>query len=254
MNGYGIVLAFATAVLSGLVGTFALMKKMALAGDVVSHLALPGLGLAFLWHFDPLLGAAGTLAIGIALIDRLQRRTGFATDAAIGVIFVAGLALGTLLTPREDLIDALFGGFEPLSMVRFVAGIAGCAIVAAALFLMRDRLILIIFSPDVATSLGIGVARVNFLFLCAFGLTVLLGLQYLGALLVGAMIIVPAAIGRRIGRTLDQCLLISAAAGFAAVAIGIAAAARWHLAQGPAIVGAVTLLFAFSLVYREKTP
>jgi len=253
MSTYAIVLALATAVVSGIVGSFALMKRMALAGDVVSHLALPGLGAAFLWHFDPLLGAAATLAIGIALIDRLQRRTRLGTDIAIGVVFVAGLAAGTLLTPREDLIDALFGGFAPLSMPHFIAGIAGCAVIAIALYALRDRLVLIIFSPDVATSLGIDVARVNFVFLALFGLTVLLGLQHLGALLVGAMIIVPAAIGRRLARTLDRCLLIAAAAGMTSVAIGISAAARWHLAQGPAIVGAATLLFVVSLGYRGKT-
>jgi len=253
MSTYAIVLALATAMVSGIVGSFALMKRMALAGDVVSHLALPGLGAAFLWHFDPMLGAAATLAIGIALIDRLQRRTRFGTDIAIGVVFVAGLAAGTLLTPREDLIDALFGGFAPLSMPHFIAGIAGCAVIAIALYALRDRLVLIIFSPDVATSLGIDVARINFVFLALFGLTVLLGLQHLGALLVGAMIIVPAAIGRRLARTLDRCLLIAAAAGMMSVAVGIAAAARWHLAQGPAIVGAATLLFAVSLGYRGKT-
>ena len=92
---------------SGLVGSFALMKRMTLAGDVVSHFALPGLGLAFLWHLNPLHGAAVTLAIGIVLIDQLQRRTGLTTETAIGVIFVAALAIGTLVTPTEDLIDAL---------------------------------------------------------------------------------------------------------------------------------------------------
>ncbi|MGZ7078226.1 MAG: metal ABC transporter permease, partial [Thermoanaerobaculia bacterium] len=57
---YTITLALATAAIAGIVGSFALMKRMTLAGDVISHLALPGLGAAFLWHINPLAGAAAT--------------------------------------------------------------------------------------------------------------------------------------------------------------------------------------------------
>jgi len=61
---YSIILAFLFAVAAGLVGSFALMKRMILAADVISHVALPGLGLAFLWHFNPLLGGGATLFLG----------------------------------------------------------------------------------------------------------------------------------------------------------------------------------------------
>ena len=247
---YPLVLALATAAVSGIVGSFALMKRMTLAGDAVSHLALPGLGLALLWRIQPLAGAAATLAVGILLIDRLQRRSGLATETSIGVVFTAGLALGTLLTPREDLIDALFGGFTPLSLRGFLLGIAGCMVVGFALFAMRERLILIIFSPDIARSVGIAVERVNLLFLAAFGLTILLGLHYLGALLVGAIIIVPAATGRRLARTLQSFILISAAAAVLSVAIGFVVAMRWQLEQGPAIAAAAATIFAISLVKK----
>ncbi|MGZ4779954.1 MAG: metal ABC transporter permease [Thermoanaerobaculia bacterium] len=247
---YTITLALATAAIAGIVGSFALMKRMTLAGDVISHLALPGLGAAFLWHINPLAGAAATLAIGIVLIDRLQRRTGLATETSIGVVFVAGLEIGTLITPREDLIDALFGGFAPPSLRGFIAGMAGCLVVAGAMFALRDRLILIIFSPDVAQSIGIPVDRINLAYLGLFGLTILLSLQHLGALLVGAMIIVPAAVGRHLARSLRQFVFLSAAAGVVAVAIGFAVAARWHLVPGPTIVASAACLFGISLLKR----
>ena len=54
---YGIILALLFAIAAGLVGSFALMKRMLLASDVISHVALPGIGLAFLFGFSPLLGA-----------------------------------------------------------------------------------------------------------------------------------------------------------------------------------------------------
>src|SRR5450756_2169271 len=106
---YSIILALATALAAGIVGSFALMKRMSLAGDVVSHIALPGLGLALLFHINPLVGAAAALMLGTVLIWRLEKEATLTTDVAIGVIFTAALAIGTLVTPSEDLIEALFG-------------------------------------------------------------------------------------------------------------------------------------------------
>lgn len=245
-----IVLGLATALVSGLVGSFALMKKMTLAGDVVSHFALPGLGLAFLWGINPLVGAGATLAIGIGMIDALQRRSGLATETAIGVVFVAALAIGTLLTPQEDLIDALFGGFDPVTKQGFILGLIGCAVVLATIYAIRNRLILIIFSSDLARSANINVDRINLIYLGAFGLTILLGVRFLGALLVGAMIIVPGAIGRQLAKTLDAFLIASSAAAMLSVGAGFAISAHWHLTLGPTIVGVASVLFALSLLKR----
>lgn len=246
-----VILGLATALVSGLVGSFALMKRMTLAGDVVSHFALPGLGLAFLWGINPLVGAGATLAIGIILIDALQRRSGLATETAIGVVFVAALAIGTLLTPKEDLIDALFGGFGAITEAGFILGLIGCAIVLATIYAIRNRLILIIFSSDLARSASIQVDRINLIYLASFGLTILLGVRFLGALLVGAMIIVPGAIGRQLAKTLDAFLIASSAAGMLSVGAGFAIAAHWHLALGPTIVGVAAALFALSLLKRS---
>jgi len=104
---------------------------MLLAGDVISHVALPGLGLAFLLHFNPLLGGGGTLFLGTLLIWKLQKNTGFSTDAMIGVVFATSVAIGAALTPKEDLVEALFGKFELLSSIAFtIECIAVLAIIA----------------------------------------------------------------------------------------------------------------------------
>jgi ABC-type Mn2+/Zn2+ transport system permease subunit len=245
---FAVVLGLLSALVAGLVGSFALMKRMTLAGDVISHLALPGLGLAFLWHYPPLAGAAATLAIGIVLIHQLQRRSGLIPESAIGVVFVAALAIGTLVTPAEDLIDSLFGGFGEITAAGFALGVVGCIVVAATIYLLRHQLILGIFSPDLARSLKIDLDRANFLYLCSFALTVLLGLHFLGALLVGAMIIVPPAVARRIAGTLDAFLLLSSLTSMVAVGLGFAISMRWHLALGPTIVAVASAIFMASLL------
>ncbi len=249
-SAYAIVLGLATALAAGVVGSFGLMKRMTLAGDVVSHLALPGLGAAFLWKVNPIAGAAVTVALGIVLIHQLERRSGLAIETAIGVVFVAALAAGALLTPREDLIDALFGGFGAIRTIELAIGLLGCAAVIGTLYAMRHKLILIIFSPDIARSLKIDVDRVNFLYLCTFGATILIGLRFLGALLVGAMIIVPAATARRLATSLNRFIVLSAAISMLSVGAGFIAARYSHLALGPCIVGVASAMFALSLLKR----
>src|SRR5438477_8121758 len=182
---YSIILVLLTALAAGLVGSFALMKRMSLAGDVISHVALPGLGIALLLHVNPLIGAAATLLIGTVLIWRLQQGGTLTTDVAIGVIFTAALAIGTLVTPSEDLIEALFGGFQSLTAFWFLLGVVAVLLIVAFVFTFRHQLILTLFSPELAAATGVNVARLNLYFLLMFSLTVLLVLRFLGALLVG---------------------------------------------------------------------
>ncbi len=94
---YGIILPVFGAAAAGLVGAFALMKRTVLAGDVMSHITIPGLGLAILWKINPLIGGGATLFIGILLIWMLQRKTERSAEAAIGILFASSFALGALL-------------------------------------------------------------------------------------------------------------------------------------------------------------
>src|ERR1051326_5956949 len=158
---YSIILVLLTAVAAGLVGSFALMKRMTLAGDVVSHIALPGLGIAFLLKINPMFGAAVALFLGTILIWHLQKRATMTTDVAIGVIFTAALAIGTVLTPSEDLIEALFGGFQSLNAIWFIAGLIAVSIIVGFVLVFRHKLILTLFSPELAAATGINVSRLN---------------------------------------------------------------------------------------------
>src|SRR5262245_34174967 len=91
-----LILALLTALAAGLIGSFALMKRMSLAGDVISHIALPGLGIAILLGINPLIGGAVALLLGTVLIWKLESGGKLTTDVAVGVMFTAALAIGTL--------------------------------------------------------------------------------------------------------------------------------------------------------------
>ncbi len=247
-----LLLALFFALAAGVVGSFALMKRMLLASDVISHLALPGLGIAFLLKANPLIGGAASLFLGTLLVWRLQKKTGLATDAAVGVVFAAALAIGAAVTPREDLIDALFGELQQVSLLGFALGALATLFVVFALFLLKDRLTLSVFSPELAASSGVNLERVNLSFLLLFSLTVLVGLRFMGTLLASALIILPAAAARQFAGKLSQFLVVSSALSLASVLAGfLLNAFVFHFSTvGPVIVIFSAALFALSLLKR----
>lgn len=248
-----LILALFFALAAGLVGCFALMKRMVLAGDVISHLALPGLGIAFLLKINPLVGGAATLFLGTLFVWQLQKKTGLATDATIGVVFAAALAIGAAVTPREDLIEALFGDLQSISLFGFILGLAATLLVAFSVLLLKDRLALSVFSPDLAEATGVNVARVNLFFLLLFSLTVLVGLRFMGTLLASALIILPAAAARQFTDRLGHFLLVSSTISLVSVITGflLNALVLRLSTVGPAIVIFSALLFSLSLLKRR---
>jgi len=248
---YSITLALSTAVAAGLVGSFALMKRMSLAGDTISHIALPGIGIAIATHVNPLFGAGVALLIGTLFIWRLQESRSMTADAAIGVVFTAAIAVGVLLTTKEELIEALFGGFEGMTLQSFGFGLAAVLAIIGFIFKFRNQLIVATFSPELAEANGLSVNRLNLYYLLAFSLTILLGLRFLGAILVGALIIVPAAIGRQLTHTLGVFLTASCIASVLSVALGFLISFQFGTEVGPTIVATSAALFGLSL-FKKK--
>ena len=206
---YGLLLALLFAAAAGAVGSFAVMKRLILASDVMSHLALPGLGLAFLLGFSPLVGGAASLLLGVLLVWRLQERTGLTTDLMIAVVFVGAIGIAALVTPSHDLEEALFGSFGPVSTLGFLAGVVAIVLVFLFLFKFKQQLVLSILSPELAAATGVKLSRLNLLFLLAFSLTLIVGLRFMGGLLASSLLILPAAAGRRLTVGVDYFLLTS---------------------------------------------
>lgn len=250
---YSIILAVFAAAAAGLVGAFALMKRTVLAGDVMSHVAIPGLGLAVIWKLNPLLGGASTLLLGALIIWQLEKKTELTAEAAIGVIFASSVALGALLiNSKEELIDILFGGFGNLSLNEFLFGIAESLFIVIALWVLRNRLIIGLFSNDLAASTKINVGRINLWFLLLFGLAILSGLRFLGALLAGALIIVPASAARQFTHSLGWFLACSVLFSILSVVSGFIVSKTYGLELGPTVVIATSILFVISLFKRKN--
>ena len=240
------------AVAAGLIGSFAVMRRMVLAADPMSHIALPGIGIALILHLNPLWGALALLLLGAVLIWAVERRTRIATEAVIGVTFAVALAVGSIITSGEELLDALLGAPGTLTLGEAAFGIGGSLLVIAFVLRERNALVVRLVSPEIALTSAIDVARLDLYFLLAFALTIGLGLRFLGVLLMGSLIIIPAAIARRFAHSLGAMLTLSVTIAVLATAVGTYVASLAGRQSGPFIVMVAGALFFLSLLRRRE--
>lgn len=252
MSISALALALAMAVAAGLVGCFAVMRRMTLASDAISHVALPGIGIALALHFHPVLGGLAALFLGTVLIWGLEHKTRIPTETIIGVVFSAALAIGSILMSGEELVEALFGAPGSSGPVETFLGLGGAMLVVLFVLRARDRLLIALVSPDLARTVGIDVARLDLLFLLAFALTVALGLRYLGVLLMGSLIIIPAATAKYLARTLRAMFVVAVSVATLATLLGMLGAPLLRVETGPLIIIIATGLFFASLATRRQ--
>ncbi len=245
-----LALPLAMAAAAGLIGSMAVMRRMTLAADAISHVALPGIGVALLLRWNPLVGGLAALLAGTVLVWVLEQRTRVPPEAIIGVVFSAALAVGSMLASGEDLIESLFGSQRRLDRVEMLAGLAAAAAVIAFAVRARSRLVIALVSPDLARTAGVNVPRLNLLFLLAFALTVALGLRYLGVLLMGSLIIIPAATAKHLARSLGAMRAISVGIAMGATALGMLVAPALHRDTGPVIITIAAAIFFLALLRR----
>ncbi len=153
-----------------------------------------------------------------------------------------------MLASGEELIEALLGRPGALSRWEAAVGLAAAAAVIAFVLRAKDRLVIALVSPDIARTAGIDAERLNLLYLLAFALTVALGLRYLGALLMGSLVIIPAVAAKRLAASLSGMLAASAAISVAATLFGTVLGSRMGRETGPLIVLTAAAFFFLSLL------
>lgn len=246
LEASALLLLVGTGIAAGLVGCFAVMRRMTLAADALSHIALPGIGVAVLLRVSPMLGGVAMLLLGALLVWALERRTRLSTETVIGVVFSTALAAGSLLATGDELIEALFGGAGRVTVTETVAGLVVAAGVITFVLRQRHRLILALVSPEIARTAGVDVVRLNLQFLIVFALTIALGLRYLGVLLIGSLAIIPAATAKRLATNLNGMLSIAVAIALFATILGTYLARAVHREAGPIVVLVAGAIFVVS--------
>lgn len=236
---------------ASLLGSFVILKRMALVGDALSHVALPGVALGILFNFNPFIGAFGALLVAVTAIWVLKHETDLPIDTLVGILFTASLALGILLIPEQDLLEALFGDIGALSTMESAISILASAGIIGALLMIHKKLALNMLSDDLAHSVGIKNRLLDLVYLFIFALSVALGIRFVGALLMGSLVIIPAAAAKNISHSLRGFMISSVTIGILSAIGGVMLSQFFTVAPGPLFILSSTSLFILSLVLRK---
>jgi len=247
--------ALAAAALVGgvcaVVGAFVVLRGMAFFGDALAHAILPGVAVAYLWGgaegplFWGALGAALATALGIGAVTRGGR---VRDDTAIGVIFAGMFALGIALISAlrsysGDLAHILFGNILAITDADLwlIVGFGGLVLLGVLAF--YKELVVISFDPTHAASMRLPAEALRYLLLVLVAVTVVVALKTIGAGLMTAMLLTPAATAALLTKRLPRLVLIAAFIGAGSGVVGLYLSYYVALASGAAIVLVVTACF-----------
>jgi manganese/zinc/iron transport system permease protein len=227
---------------AGLVGSFAVLRRQALMGDALSHAALPGICLAFLWQGErnlPVLlsGALGTGLAGVASVAALRRWTRIKEDAAIGIVlsvfFGAGLALSrviqnTTTTGSKAGLDSYILGKTAGMISQDVTWIASLSLVSLLVVLLfYKEFKLAAFDSGFASAQGWPALVLDLAMMGLVAVTVVLGLPAVGVVLMAALLILPGAAARFWTDRLGRMLVLSALFGVLIGVLGTSISANY---------------------------
>lgn len=236
---------------AGYLGSIMVLRRMALVGDALSHVALPGMGIALVFNWNPFLWAFIFLGTAAWIIWALEGRTRIPTEALVGILFTVSLAIGILITPELELVEALFGD---ISRVSVSDGILA-AILSVIVFVVGKKiykgLILGTISEDLASSSGVKLRKINLIFLVLVSLIVALGVKVVGTLLMGALVIIAATAAKNLGRNLASYGALSVIFGLVSAPSGVYLAHVFNLPPGPIVVLASSFIFLLSLLNKK---
>jgi len=247
LAGLGVGLA------AGPLGCFVVWRRMAYFGDATAHAAILGVALALFFNVSVF---AGVLVISIlvaSLVSTLSGR-GLGIDTVLGVLAHSALAVGLVAVSflegvRVDLMAYLFGDILAVGKTDVLLVWLGGAGVLGLLWWRWSSLLVSTLSPDLAKAAGLRPDREQLVLTLALAVVVAVAIKVVGALLIAAMLIIPAAAARPLARTPDRMALIASGIGGLSALGGLATAWQFDTPAGPTIVCVATLIFCLSAAF-----
>ena len=245
---------------NGFLSTFIVLRRMALLADALSHSLLPGLavgaiffGLAPLGLFSGAVVAALLVGVGGQLVARSSR---LKDETAVGALYTVAFSLGVILLKYSrvpvDLTHFLFGNILGVSNADLWIIYAVGLLVAVCLVCFQRGLLLALFEPSVAQSLGVPVARLNYLLITLIILAMIASLQAVGVVLSVGLLVLPAATVYLLSDSYRALSWYGGLLGAGGASAGLLLSYWLDLPSGPAIVLVLGVCFVGALVFGPK--
>ena len=247
----GLGLALAT----GPLGSFVVWRRMAYFGDATAHAAILGVAVALAFQLPLTLGVLG-VALAMALTVSTLAAKGWAMDTTLGVLAHSALAFGLVAISfvpgvRTDLSAYLFGDILVVARADLALIWGGAALVLALLVWRWQALLTATLSEELAHAAGLNPNRERLVLTVALALVVAVAIKVVGALLIAAMLIIPAAAARALSRTPEAMAALATGIGGLAAFLGLQLSLWQDTDAGPSIVAAAAMIFALAAVAAQ---
>jgi len=243
-------------VATSLVGTWVVLRGLAFLGDALAHGVIPGIALAVLWGFSPILGALVAAAVMGGLVSFVTARTQIREDTGIGLLFVGMLSLGIVIVSKArsfttEVTALLFGDILGVSRDDINNQLIGAGVVVVATVVLYRPFLALTFNRMKARSLGMhpGVAHAAMMILLA--VSIVTSFQAVGTLLVFGLIVGPPATASLLTRRVPLMMFVSMLFGAVAVVIGLTISFHAGTAGGATMAGMSVAQFFVVLAIVE---
>ncbi|WHY83784.1 metal ABC transporter permease [Siminovitchia fortis] len=243
-------------IICGVIGSFIILRGMALMGDAISHAVLPGVAISYMLGINYFYGAVVTgvlTALGIGVISQNSR---VKNDSSIGLVFSAMFALGIILITEAksatDLTQILFGNVISVrSSDMWLTLIVG-SIVILAVILFYKELLVSSFDETMAAAYGLKTRLIHYGIMVLLTLVTVASLQTVGVILVVSMLITPASTAYLLTNRLSTMIVLASVFGALSSIIGLYFSFVHNLPSGPVIALATTAIFTVAFIFSPK--
>lgn len=252
-----LVAGLVTSFVCPLIGMFVVVRRQALIGDGLGHIAFAGVMGGYLIGVYPIAAAAAVTMLGAGAIEFIRRRHAQHADTALAILFYTGIALAVIFssmarTPGANMLGVLFGSILTVTAAD-LALIAVCGLlVAATVGWFYDRLLLMVFDEDIARVAGVNTGLISILLSVLTALVVVVGMRVVGILLVSALMVVPVAAAHLLRRGFRTTLVWAVAFSVLATVVGLALSFYLDMAPGGTIVITAVAIYLLVLVACDR--
>ena len=245
-----------TGILCPVVGTYLIVQRMALLGDVIAHAVLPGLAIAFFWGVNTLVGAFISGVFSTFVIAWIRSQSRVKADAAMALAFSSFFALGvtliTLLKSELDLDSILFGDILAVTIDDVQRTAIITLIVLLLVKLFYKELLFYTFDKLGAQALGFPVNALHYGLMAAITLTIVASMQTVGVVLVISLLVGPGITAYLLVKELHHVMGLGAILGILASISGIYISYYLNIPSGPAIVLVTFSLFLLAILFSPS--
>ncbi|HTL60611.1 MAG TPA: metal ABC transporter permease [Nitrospira sp.] len=243
--------------LCALIGVFVVLRGLAFVGAGTAHAAFAGVALAYLMGWPPLMLAIVFGLVTVWITGWVEEKGTMKLDVSIGILYTTTMALailfiGLMKTYNAEVYGYLFGNVLSVTPeeLRIIAALT--VAVVGSILLFSKELYFIAFDQEMAEASGVPARRMFFLLLTLVALTVVVSLKTVGAILVFAMVLIPASTAYQLTHSLSTLTWYSIFIGIVCSVSGVLLSAFWDIPSGPAIVLLSTGVFFLSVIFSPK--